>query len=360
MRTKKKTTFYTLPILGVFILLISFLGGCHSNKEITTPSIQETIKLHFIDTGNSDAILIQDGKIGVLIDGGDNDDEEFVPNYIKAQGIEKLNYVIATHPDADHIGGLDGVVRNIKVERVLVSNGDADTKTYRDFISALIDKGLSPSVPLVGSTFSFGKGEFKVLSAADVKDPNERSIVLLYTYGKDKMLFMGDAGTEVEKNLECGPVDLIKLGHHGSSSSSSLAFLKQVTPQKAVLTVGSGNKYGHPHKEIMEHLKTLNIPVYRTDEGGTLVFESTGKGIKALQEPHSYLNGSTNQSVVEGQMNETPTPIESTIKNEALGKVYFTSTSKKYHSTPTCSNMKAPIEATIKEVGKRKACQICF
>ncbi len=365
MLTQKRQNFYKKSLIWGWVGLLTLLVGCGTKEDkesvvakkeqIFSQEVKqeegnkELVKIHFIDTGNSDAILIQEGPQGVLIDGADNDDEKTLPNYIQSQGIEKLIYVVATHPDADHIGGLDAVIQSIEVDHVLVSNGDAETKTYHDFIQALMDKGLSPSVPLVHSTFLFGKGSFEVLSAANEKDPNERSIVLLYTHGEDKVLLMGDAGQEIEKTIQCGKVDLIKLGHHGSSSSSHRDFLQQVAPEAAVLTVGRGNKYGHPHRETMETLEQLQIPVYRTDEGGTLLFESTGKGIRPLQEVNSYLSGSEGVSQKEEVMPQSKSD-----------RVFFTKKGSKYHKMATCSNMKSPIKGTIEEVGKREACQICF
>ncbi|MGL5752610.1 MAG: MBL fold metallo-hydrolase, partial [Paraclostridium sp.] len=124
------------------------------DNSLETIEVSQTSEIHFIDTGNSDAILIKQGDKSALIDAGDNDDENRVVNYLKKQGIKELEYIFATHPHADHIGGLDAVVDNIKVKQVYVSNGDADTKTYRDFIESMANKGLNPSVPLINSEIS--------------------------------------------------------------------------------------------------------------------------------------------------------------------------------------------------------------
>lgn len=145
-------------------------------------------QIHFINTGNSDAILIIKDNKAALIDGGDNDDEDLVSSYIKKQGISELEYVFATHPHADHIGGLDEVAREIKINNLYVSNGEAESKTYRDFINAASSKGLYQSVPLLGSKFNLASSTFEVLSVANTNDPNNNSIVLLYTNGEDKIL----------------------------------------------------------------------------------------------------------------------------------------------------------------------------
>ena len=171
-------------------------------------------EIHFIDVGNADAILIKQEGANVLIDGGNNQDEKTVVDYLKKEGVNELEYIIATHPHADHIGGLDNVIRNIKVNHVLVSNGSADTKTYRDFILALSEKGMTPSVPLKNAIFNLTENSYiKILSCANVEDPNNQSIVALYVNGEDKVLFTGDAEEEIIAQIN-EDIDLLKTNHH--------------------------------------------------------------------------------------------------------------------------------------------------
>lgn len=264
-----------------------------SNEEKDEDVISNVYEaqLHFINTGNSDAILIRQGGEAALIDGGDNDDEETVVNYLKDIGVKELKYVIATHPDADHIGGLDAVVNSIPIENVYVSNGDANTKTYSDFINAMSSKDLYPSVPLLGAEFYLGTSKFKVLSAANLNNPNDNSIVLEYVNGNDKILLMGDAGTDIERIIDVKEVDLIKIGHHGSNTSSDMNFIKKINPEYAVITVGKNNRYGHPNKETMQTLKKENIEVHRSDECGNILFKSTGNGLVINCEKGSYNYG---------------------------------------------------------------------
>ncbi|WP_069997381.1 ComEC/Rec2 family competence protein [Cellulosilyticum sp. I15G10I2] len=338
--------------LVLIAIFISFNTGCQFNKEQAVRT-----EIHFIDTGNSDAILIKQGDNAALIDGGDNDDEELIAAYIKNQGIKQFEYVFVTHPDADHIGGLDAVIDQFAVNAVYVGNGKADTKTYRDFIEALMNKGLTPSVPLLNSTFKMGNADFKVLSVASAKDVNNTSLVLLYTNGKDKLLFMGDVDKEIERNINVGKVDLIKIGHHGSRSSSDKAFLIQIEPKYAVITVGERNKYGHPHAETMEVLEQLAIPVYRTDEGGNLIFVSTGNGVTTKQLPNSYLSGESKKSKQNVETNKQPQKV---VTHTTYAKVFFTKNSKKYHSLLSCSGMKSPQQGTLEDVGDRTACNKCY
>lgn len=389
-------------ILSIFIILIVGYAqiGCQSSDEMNEKNhkvVKEYSKddnkeslinkdkesdisiksssnanIHFINTGNSDAILIiQNGK-AALIDGGDNDDEKLVVKYIKKQGISELEYVFATHPHSDHIGGLDAVADEIKINNLYVSNGELETKTYRDFIESASNKGLSPSVPLINSEFKLGASTFKVLSAANGEDPNNNSIVLLYTNGSDKILLMGDAEADIEAKINPGDVDLLKVGHHGSHSSSTKAFVDKVNPEYAVILAGKDNKYGHPHIETMDLLKRKGIEVHRSDECKDIVVISTGEGLKVNCDLASYKSGSnskdsndkvvlpntnisSSENIIENKNNETI--YEQPLYNS--DKVYWSASGKRYHSDPSCSGMKNPILGTIDESG-RSACSKCY
>lgn len=327
-------------------------------------------EIHFIDTGNSDSILIKQGGESMLIDAGDNDDEDMIVRYLTNQGVSKLKYVVSTHPDADHCGGLDAVLDNIEVENVFVANGDANTKTYRDFINSVANKGLYPSVPLLGSEHKLGTSVFKVVSVANTNDVNNNSIVLLYTNGDDKILLTGDADTSILNKINVGNVDLLKVGHHGSSTSTDLSFINKVNPEYAVILCGENNRYGHPHSNVMDLLEDRKIKVHRTDECGTIVFKSSGKGLSVDCKEASYNSGnkssnststsnkpSNNLALNNSSSNNTNSNIENTATNS--GVVYWTSSGKKYHSSPNCSRMKNPQSGTIEESG-RTPCSKCY
>ena len=349
-----------------------------SNNKLTSQveKLSSNAEIHFINTGNSDAILIIKDNKAALIDGGDNDDEDLVSSYIKKQNISELEYVFATHPHADHIGGLDRVAKEIKINNLYVSNGEVETKSYRDFISVAASKGLYPSVPLLGSKFDLSGSTFEVLSVANTEDPNNNSIVLLYTNGNDKILLMGDAEKEIEQKLNVGDVDLLKVGHHGSYSSSSKSFIDKINPEYAVILVGEDNKYGHPHKETMDTLKEKGIEIHRSDECGDIVFISTGNGLEINCKEGSYNVGnnskySTIDNTVKIESNISSIQDESinnsnnnsnkniNIENNNSEVVYWTESGKKYHSDASCSGMKSPISGTIKE-SKRIPCSKCY
>lgn len=387
-------------------------------QEYTTDELSENkVEIHFINTGNSDAILIKEGSKAALIDGGDNDDESTVVSYLKKQGVNELEYIFATHPDADHIGGLDAVVDSIPVKSVYVSNGESNTKTYADFITSMANKGLNPSVPLLNSEFKLGKSKFKVLSVANEKDINNNSIVLEYTNVNDKILFMGDAGREIESSINVSDVDLLKVGHHGSRTSSDSSFIKKVNPEYAVITVGANNRYGHPHKETMNILKNNNIEVHRSDECGDIIFISTGNGLEVNCKVGSYNIGNKKQSSLSStknnysSVNKTSTSNSSSVNNSNLSNnnsvsnsnsawnnsssnnnsvgnnnsgtsntsnvnqsnntsgssssdiVYWTPNGKSYHSTkscPTLSRSKIINSGTISQSGKYDPCDRCM
>lgn len=347
----------------------------NDNLTSQVEKLSSNAEIHFINTGNSDAILIIKDNKSALIDGGDNDDEALVSSYIKKQGISELEYVFATHPHADHIGGLDRVTKDIKINNLYVSNGEAETKSYRDFINAAASKGLYPSVPLLGSKFDLAGSTFEVLSVANTNDPNNNSIVLLYTNGNDKILLMGDAEKEIEQNLNVGDVDLLKVGHHGSYSSSSKPFVDKINPEYAVILVGEDNKYGHPHKETMDTLKEKGIEVHRSDECGDIIFRSTGNGLEVDCKEGSYNTGAnskynktentikieTNTSSVqnENMISDNNSNESTSIENNNSDIVYWTNSGKKYHSDPNCSGMKSPISGTITE-SQRTPCSKCY
>lgn len=280
----------------------------NANQGSVSSIASSSATVHFIDSGNSDSVLIESNGKFAVIDAGDLDDDQLMVEYLSRQGVKTIDYLIISHFHADHFGGADSIVKTFEVKQTLVNNGSAETKVYRDFIQALADKGLKPSVPLEGVKMPLGDGVLTFYNTkGGEKDENDNSLVVLFENGNDRFLFTGDANQKIERTLTMIPtVDVLKLGHHGSSTSSNEAFIRQIHPSYAVAMVGEGNSYGHPHIETMQLLQKLEIPLYRTDEQGTIIFKSTGHGVTVNQStPGSYLSGREK----EGQSLESPNQI---------------------------------------------------
>ena len=254
-------------------------------------------KIHFINTGNSDAILIENQGYFAMIDTGDTDDDVKVKSYLQKQGVKRLEYLVLTHYHADHIGGADTLLSDFEVGTTLVPNGDANTQVYRDYINALSHKGLKPSVPLEGAKFELGSATLTVYNTAGGnRNENNNSLVVVYENDEDRALFTGDAEAEVENQLSIGHIELLKVGHHGSKTSSSPSFINQIQPEYAVILTGQPNQYGHPHQETLSLFESKGIPVYRTDEQGDIVFTSTGHGFEIQLSPGSYTPGQSSSN----------------------------------------------------------------
>lgn len=256
------------------------------------------LKIHFINVGQADSILIQQGSKSMLIDAGNNGDGKLVKNYLLKEGIKSLDYLIGTHPHEDHIGGLDYIINDFEIGKIYLPKVTSTTKTFKDVVIAIKNRGMKVTVPKTGETFNLGSAKCTIMApnGSEYKDLNNFSVVIKLEFGSNSFLFTGDA-EELSENeiLEEGfnvKADLLKVGHHGSSSSTSNKFLSSVNPKYAIISCETGNDYGHPHKKIMDKLKNENIPVYRTDELGTIIATSNGNTITFNTKPGSYKVGS--------------------------------------------------------------------
>lgn len=253
-------------------------------------------EIHFIDVGQGDCSLIMWNGFSALIDGGETEDGDTVLKYLKKQGVEKLDYIVATHPHSDHIGGLPKVISGLEVGKVIVPRvSDKMTptsKVYERFLQTLRDKSLKMTAAKPGTKYVLGEAgesgkvppEFEILAPLDdYKDLNDYSVVIRLTYGKTAYLLTGDAEKQAENDiLESGAdvsADVLKVGHHGSSSSSGEDFYAAVSPKICVIQCGSGNSYGHPHKETVELIKGSGAKLYRNDTDGTVIVYSDGDEI---------------------------------------------------------------------------------
>ena len=257
------------------------------------------LEIHFIDVGQGDCSLIKWESGAMLIDCGERENSDTVLRYLKNQGVEKLDYIIATHPHSDHIGGMGDIISAVEVDKVIAPRVKSEltpaTKTYERFIQALRDKGKKLTAAKPGTIYTFEAAEdkkppsFEVLAPVDdYDDLNNYSVVIRLDYGSTSYLFTGDAESKAEKGiLKSGAdvgADLLKMGHHGSSTSSSQTFLEAVSPDICIIQCGVGNSYGHPHAETIERIEDMGAKWYSNDRNGTIIVYSDGETIHVKTE----------------------------------------------------------------------------
>jgi len=244
-----------------------------------------TLKVHIIDVGNADAILLTCDDRSMLIDAGENPDGDNIVAYLRSNGVEKLDFLVATHPDADHIGGMDVVINNIFVDTfimpIMPEKSTPTTQTYMDLLYAADKNGLEIIEPVPGMNWELGAAHVTILAPVGTfDDTNDMSVVLKVVNGRNKFLFMGDAEKAAEEALLASGADLdadfIKVGHHGSKTSTGLRLLEAVNPRYAAITCGEKNRYGHPHIDTMKKLQDFDVEVFRSDINGNIVVSSDG------------------------------------------------------------------------------------
>lgn len=245
---------------------------------------QEPLEVHYIDVGQGSATLLKSGRHAMLIDTGDSDQGTKIQLYLTKQGVENLDYLVLTHPDADHIGGAPVIITKFGIGQLFLSNYEKDNKTTQKVRDAMQYKGLTASDCQVGDTYTLGNASFTILAPVkEYADSNNASIVIMVQNGNNRFLFTGDCEAEAEADLIASGADLSAdvylAGHHGSDTASSQAFMDAVSPTYAVISCGEGNSYGHPHAEVLNRFRSMGIQVFRTDEQGSVVAESDGTGI---------------------------------------------------------------------------------
>lgn len=281
------------------------------------------LQVHFIDVGQADSILLRSPQgDAILIDAGNNTDGDFLVNYLKKQGITKLAAVIATHPHADHIGGMDQIILNFPIEKFYMPkvSPTPSTRTYEDVVQALVTKRLKITQVRPGMKLDIPgiSGVFLGPIETEYDNYNDYSAILKVTYGSTSFLFTGDAESGAEKDLLSKgnlQATVLKVGHHGSSTSTTNEFLKTVSPKYAVIPVGKDNTYGHPHAEVLSRLTSAGIKIYRTDQSGTIVATSDGKTVSFNSSPstaNSSGSSSTPSTTTPKPNSPSPSPTPTT------------------------------------------------
>ncbi|WP_236340956.1 MBL fold metallo-hydrolase [Paenibacillus plantiphilus] len=278
------------------------LVGCNTanpdnQSELNSAGVNEYLKVHFLDVGQGASQLII-GPSGhtMLIDAGNNDQESVVVDYLKGQGISRIDILVGTHPDADHVGGLDAVIDNFEIGKIYMPKVQSNTRTFEDVLLSIQRKGLKVATAKAGLLLDW-ESDVKVAMVAPVAendDTNEMSAVIHITYGATSFLLTGDAESGSEQEMINSNAalksDVLMVGHHGSNSSTTDAFVEAVQPSYAVIQVGQENNYGHPKAAVLERLNDNGIQVYRNDEQGDIVFTSNGTDITVTHSKQDVVN----------------------------------------------------------------------
>lgn len=330
-----------------------------SQEQIENEShLSGEMQVHFLDVGQGLAIFVQSEGQNLIYDGGDRKTSSFVVSYLKKHGVSQIDYLICSHYDSDHMAGLIGCLNAFDVKTVIDSDYEHNSKLYDSFMSAVADNGLTVQHPEVGSEFVFGSGKFTVLSPSKiVADSNANSVAIKLVNGNNSFIFTGDADHYSESamcasdiNLDC---DVLSLGHHGSATSTSYAFLEKTVPAFAVISCGAENQYGHPHKDTMEKLESMEINIFRSDKQGIVIATSDGKEIVWSTNPCNDYSPGEESDLGTQLQGDSPVQSESSLtesRAESSGTVvYITDTGSKYHNSECRHLKKSKIEISLSD-----------
>jgi len=313
-----------------FLISVTLLTFASSFSD----SISQNLHVHFLDVGQADCALVQtpSGK-SLLIDAGNIEDAGKIISYLENQYITRLDVVVGTHPHADHVGGMAQVIRKLDIGDIYMPYATNNTVTFPDLLMAIKDKGLKVSTAKAGVRIDLDPAleiMFLAPNSDTYGDPNNYIAVLKITHKRSSFLLTGDAGIVSEEEMLRSRVDfkadVLKVAHHGSSSSSSDGFLENVSSKYAVISVGSGNNYGHPAKDTLDRLARYNVEVFRTDVDGTIIISSDGEKIR-VEKQASSLKPKAPPSAP--YLSDKPS--NSIQADKDIVTVYITRTGKKYH-----------------------------
>ena len=343
---------------------IQFLHNIEFPEDLLTSSpLIKDLYVHFLDVGQADSIFIQlpNGE-NMLIDGGEASNANSILRYLRSHDVTTINYLIASHPHADHIGGLPVIIDTLEILNIFMPRVSHTTQAFERLLTSIQNNGLQIDQAISGvNILSLPDLEIDIIAPVreDYKDHNDHSAVIKITFGSTSFLFMGDAEGTAEDHIRADvSADVLKIGHHGSKSSTTDAFLQKVAPSYAVISVGKNNSYGHPTDDVLVRLDNADVEVYRTDIVGTVIFTSDGENIITDKSPSPYQpqappveavdEGSTssdNTSNSSSKDNENGVPENTTESNGIT--VYITRTGKRYHEDGCRHLSRSKIETTL-------------
>ena len=285
-------------LISLFLILSLLLSGCvveipiPAETTAATVADGESLIIHYIDVGQADCILLENEGRFLLIDGGNREDSQLVVSYLEQQGVQELDAVVCTHAHEDHVGGLPSVLAVYPTAAVYAPTNTYSSNIFDKFVYYTDQQGLEITIPQPGDSFTLGNVDLTILGPVkSYPDPNNTSIVIMAEFGSTRFLFTGDMEKEAENdmldywgeqyNWNC---DVLKSGHHGSSTSSSYRLIYEADPEYIVISVGKDNSYGHPHRETIALYKDAGIPAFRTDELGHVIVTSDGSTVSMTWE----------------------------------------------------------------------------
>ena len=273
-------------LLAAALLVVLFFSDTFLTRDHLTTDVPEnsSFEVHYIDVGQGDAELIICDGHAMLIDGGNVEDSSLMYSYLEKLEVDELDCVVCTHPHEDHVGGLSGALSFATADTVYCSYTEYDSDAFSKFLKVLGKQGLSITVPSDGDSFYLGSALVQIFGPLDeYEEVNDNSIVLKVTYGKTSFLFMGDAMEDSENDIMDSGYDVnctvLKVGHHGSETSTSYRFIYLSEPKYAVISCGKDNSYNHPNESVISRLTDADVTVYRTDNDGTVICKSDGENV---------------------------------------------------------------------------------